>query len=135
MFPASGEGLMHTPITPVVADRLMPLPVRETDWLFAGRASDLLVDVVRSLQQRVGLTEAIGPLLEIRKRAILEHPERAAEATELCNELLLRALCTRYDAMDSAVRDMSMPYAEMDRTGAVVYANRAFLAIAPESVG
>ncbi len=117
-----------------ITNRLIDAPVRDADWLFGGRDRDLLAGVVRGLQQRVGLGEAIAPLLEFRRQAAFEHPERAAETAELCDALLLRALSVRYDAMDRAVREMTMAYAEVDRSGIVVYANRAFLAIAPESL-
>jgi PAS domain S-box-containing protein len=125
---------MHTPTVPANTSVLMPAPIRDADWLFAGRDRDLLADIVRGLRQRIGLDDAIRPLLDFRARAIEQNPDRAAEVVELCNDLLLRALSVRYDAMDRAVRDMSTPYAELDRTGVIIFANRAFLAIAPESL-
>ena len=47
----------------------------------------------------------------------------------------MRALSTRYDAMDSAVREMSMPFAEVDATGLIVYANKAFQRLVPNGFG
>ncbi len=99
-----------------ITNRLIDAPVRDADWLFGGRDRDLLAGVVRGLQQRVGLGEAIAPLLEFRRRRLSSILSGRRKTARVVRRAYAARLSVRYDAMDRAVREMTMAYAEVDRS-------------------
>lgn len=100
-------------------------------------------DIVTRLRERSpgGLLSAIQPLLDIQHRLVGDCaagtvPIEQVQGTliELQN-VIVQTLATRYDALDTAARISELPFAELDHTGRIVYANAAFAGQLPSPVG
>jgi PAS domain-containing protein len=85
--------------------------------------------VARLRERRGGLREAVAPLLDefdslLASVSTLAAPD--ADSLRRCYNELLETLAERYDALDAAVRESEIPFAEIDGTGRITYANAAF---------
>jgi PAS domain-containing protein len=85
-----------------------------------------------------GLKSAVQPLLELQQR-LLENsrdagvkPEEVPSALMAIQDILLTTLAGRYDALDAAAGESELPFAEIDHTGRVVYANEALTKHIPQ---
>ena len=107
-----------------------PQPGRLSNQDFIGLVAGRLRD------RLLGLEKAVAPLLEARDAALAQHGSgelRAAAAQY--DDLLVRILAHRYDALDKAVRDNGLPFAEIDHAGRICYANPAFSAHVADPIG
>lgn len=110
-----------------------------SDGLRASPGTFLRRDVIIELRERsVGLLAASRPLVE-RLAGLLsgEQPSgrSAAELAAAIQAGILDPLAARYDAIDEAVRESGLPFAEINGAGRVVYANAALLAVFPQASG
>lgn len=103
------------------------------------RLTGLRREVVARLRERsAGLREAVAPLIDEFDRLL-----RSSETLEVSNvdrlrrghETLLDALAERYDALDAAVRESEIPFAEIDGAGRITYANGAFDTLVTQARG
>lgn len=127
---------MATPMAPAHAD-VPPNVIRKDDvgattgWF---SSKELYVSMAAGARS-TGIAEAIQPLNELRNNALHDHPEQTAEILREYDRVLGKTLNASYGAFAAAVRNTAIPFAEIDSTGRVVYANDALLAFAPSAIG
>ncbi len=63
------------------------------------------------------------------------NPEDVQAALLTIQDRLLATLAVRYDALDGAARESELPFAEIDHTGRIVYANEAMAKHIPQPFG
>ncbi|MCK1417616.1 MULTISPECIES: PAS domain-containing protein [unclassified Bradyrhizobium] len=83
-----------------------------------------------------GLTQVLVPFLARREEALAQElSAERAKIVEECDDLILKALSVRYDALDTAVVHSSFAVAEIDGLGAISYANDALIDHLPDALG
>jgi PAS domain-containing protein len=88
-----------------------------------------------------GLRAAIQPLVELQNNLLQQAPALGVTPRDVTlallaiQEKILSTLADRYDALDSAARDSELPFAELDHTGRIVYANDAMGQQIPQPLG
>ncbi|WP_198028151.1 PAS domain-containing protein [Bradyrhizobium murdochi] len=83
-----------------------------------------------------GLSQVFAPLLATRDRALAgELSADGASILKKYDDLISRALSTRYDTLDTALVRTSFAVAEIDGLGIISYANDALRALLPDAVG
>jgi PAS domain-containing protein len=84
---------------------------------------------VRLRERSTGLRYAVAPLLHEFDRLLGlgdNLPDSNLDGLRRGYEMLLDVVAERYDALDAAVRESEIPFAEIDGTGHIRYANDAF---------
>ena len=120
-------GLQGTATAPALDDALV-------DDSFDGRIRSL-VGRLRE-RQSGGVRDALDGLLAERDHALGDRLSTEAWAIlKRYEALILAALSTRYDALDSALVDTSFAVAEIDGDGLISYANHALLRLVPDALG
>jgi PAS domain-containing protein len=99
----------------------------------AGAWNEARPDILARLRGRSsGLRDALEPLLATQLRLLGDAREQGLAADDVVPPLLelqtmmIDTLAERYDALDSAVRESELPFAEIDHAGRIAYANDAF---------
>lgn len=99
-------------------------------------------EVLARLRERSsGLLSAVQPLVDLQQNLLKGGPAAGAKPGDVPSALLaiqdiiLSTLAGRYDALDAAARDSELPFAELDHTGRIVYANAALAEQVPQPLG
>ena len=99
-------------------------------------------DVVAKLRDRSsGLRSAVQPLLDLQQRLLESsragstNPDHTLAGLLAIQDRILATLAARYDALDAAARESELPFAEVDHTGRIVYANEAMARHIPQPFG
>lgn len=108
------------------------------DVAVADDADRVICSLVGRLRERRpgGVRGVLESLFTERDQAL--DGKLSAEASTILKKyetLMLTALSTRYDALDSALVETSFAVAEIDGEGVISYANDALLELVPEAVG
>lgn len=83
-----------------------------------------------------GLVQILAPILAKRDEALAKDLSVAGVTTlKRYDDLLLKILSVRYDALDNALVRTSFAVAEIDGLGTISYANDALRALLPDAVG
>lgn len=102
--------------------------------------SDLRGRVVGALRARhqSGLIAAIAPLLDQQAWSLTQElglDRTLADQVLRTQHKILEVLASRYDALDEAIVRSEIPFAEVDGSGRIAYANSAFGEIVPSPNG
>jgi PAS domain-containing protein len=96
-------------------------------------------EIVTRLRGRSsGLRDAVKPLVDAQQQIISRWRESGSRSDDMlaavltAQDLLIDTLADRYDALDIAVHESELPFAEIDHAGRIVYANRAMARHVPQ---
>ncbi len=84
------------------------------------------------------MRSAVSPLIDGIDRSVESEQDSNDSSSDIVRhryELLLDTLAERYDALDAAVRDSEIPFAEIDSSGYIAYANDALASLVTRPVG